>query len=239
VTTPDQRTEQTVLYFLRHPRGRYFAERAAQLSGIPLSTLYDWRRREVYMPDFSSASPAIWSYRDLVFVRLLVWLRQIGMPRPLASEMVGSVRAFAASGEQIRRIRADRYTLLINEETNSRFKDQPNLLPFDNIYELFRTFDILEPIDEFRTHGQRRMWAPHLVTPSQCTRISPFVLAGDPCINRTRIPTSAIFGLREERGLSSSEIVRLYPGLAIEAADDAYLLERRLRGSDLPDIVSV
>jgi hypothetical protein len=30
----------------------------------------------------------------------------------------------------------------------------------------------------------------------------------------------------------------LYPGLEVDAADDAYLLERRLRGWDLPEFVS-
>jgi uncharacterized protein (DUF433 family) len=231
----DGATERAIFYFLRHPRGRYVAERASQLSGVPLSTLYEWRRNDVYVPDFTLASPAAWSYRDLVFVRLLAWLRQGGMQRPLASQLVGKVRSMAGRGEKIRSLRADRYTLLINEERTSRFAGQPNMLPFDNIFALLSTFDMLEPIDELRARGHHRIWAPHLVTPSRCTRISPYVLAGDPCVEKTRIPTSSIYALREDRGLSSSDIVRLYPGLELDAADDAYLLERRLRGIDLPE----
>jgi hypothetical protein len=34
--------------------------------------------------------------------------------------------------------------------------------------------------------------------------------------------------------LGSADIVELYPGLTFEAAEDAHLLERRLRGADLP-----
>lgn len=35
---------KALLYVLRHPRGVYPIERAAQLSGVPRSTLYDWRQ---------------------------------------------------------------------------------------------------------------------------------------------------------------------------------------------------
>jgi hypothetical protein len=73
VTNPtSQRDRATlVLHSLRHARGQYKADRAAQLSGIPRSTLYDWQRSDVLVPDFAGASPMAWSYRDLVFVRVL------------------------------------------------------------------------------------------------------------------------------------------------------------------------
>src|SRR5829696_8281996 len=76
MNTPTGRiAADVVLHALRHPRGRYAADRAAQLSGIPRSTLYDWQRADVYVPDFAGGSPMAWSYRDLVFVRVLAWLR--------------------------------------------------------------------------------------------------------------------------------------------------------------------
>ncbi|HEY8200560.1 MAG TPA: DUF433 domain-containing protein, partial [Actinomycetota bacterium] len=96
------------------------------------------------------------------------------------------------------------------------------------------TFDLLEPIDELSRRGHR-VWAPDLVTPSEHTFISPWILAGDPCIQGTRIPTSAVHALRGERGLSNADVVELYPGLTLEGAEDAYLLERRLRALDLPE----
>jgi uncharacterized protein (DUF433 family) len=96
-----------------------------------------------------------------------------------------------------------------------------------------RQFSLLEPIGELG--GKARLWAPDLVTPSTFTFISPWVMAGDPCVARTRIPTASVHALREERGLGTGEIVELYPGLTFEAAEDAYHLERRLRGQDPPD----
>jgi hypothetical protein len=56
----DAASERAVKYALLHPRGRYLADRASQLSGVPRSTLYDWRRESVYAPDFDHASPVAW-----------------------------------------------------------------------------------------------------------------------------------------------------------------------------------
>jgi uncharacterized protein (DUF433 family) len=229
----DIEDHEAVWYALRHPRGRYVVDRAAQLSGVPRSTLYDWRREAIYVPDFDALRPIAWSYRDLVYLRLLAWLRQLGMPPPKASNRVASVKWRVSEGARIRRIRTDGRTLVLDDEVEADPGGE-NLLPFDDFAGLLRTFDLLEPIEELRRRGQRRVWAPDLVTPSSHTFISPWVLAGDPCVDRSRIPTAAIHALREERGLSTADVVQLYPGLTPEAADDAFLLERRLRGFELP-----
>ena len=49
----------------RSPRGRYTAERASQLSGIPKSTVYLWARSGVLVPDHPKPRSKYWSYRDL------------------------------------------------------------------------------------------------------------------------------------------------------------------------------
>jgi uncharacterized protein (DUF433 family) len=234
---PRSRSEEmtgVVVFALRHPRGSYPVERAAQLSGVPRSTLYDWRGDKVYVPDFDRASPVLWSYRDLVYLRLLAWLRQLGMARPTAARQVAGVKERVSRGADVRMLQADRNVLLIGDE-RATDAGGPNLLPFDDLSGLLATFDLLDPIEELRRRGQKRVWAPDLVTPGTHTSISPWVLAGDPCIRNTRIPTAAIRALHEDRGLAFANVVQLYPGLTREAAEDAYLLERRLRGLELPE----
>jgi uncharacterized protein (DUF433 family) len=213
---------KSIAYALRHPRGRYTAERAAQLSGVPKSTVYDWRRESVYEPDFSAGRPVMWSYRDLALLRLLAWLRQGGMDRPVASEKVSSVKAQLSAGLDEARLEDDR----------------ENILPWTDFSRLLGTFDLHEPIDELRSARRGPVWAPDLVTPSQHSYISPWVVAVDPCIERTRIPTAAIHALHAERALPLEAIVELYPGLTTEAASDAIRLERRLRGFDAPEPVA-
>lgn len=227
-----------VAHALRHPRGRYAADRAAQLSGVPKSTLYDWRRESIYVPDFNGASPTSWSYRDLIFLRLLAWLRQVGMPRPKAARDVVSLKEQASSGVEIRHLWATSDTLLINDEREDRHGG-PSLLPFGDLRGLVATFDLLDPVKELQGSGRRhRLWAPDLVTPSDHTFISPWVMAGDPCLTNSRIPSAAVFALHEERGLTSAALVELYPGVTVEAAEDAYVLEQRLRGRALPGPVA-
>jgi uncharacterized protein (DUF433 family) len=227
----DEQGRKTVMYALRHARGRYGSIRTSQLSGIPRSTLYEWGRHAIFVPDFDNESPKAWSYRDLVYLRLLAWLRQGGMERPIAAEQVAIVKKQVASGSDIQYLHADRNTLLAAGERTSRVTGE-SLLPFDDLFGLLRTFNLLEPVAELGGKDLRQLWAPDLVTPSSHTFISPWVMAGDPCVARTRIPTASIHALREERGLSSDEIVNLYPGLSAAATNDAYVLERRLRGQE-------
>lgn len=223
-----EKQRQQLLNAMRHPRGRYSADRASQLSGVPTSTVYDWQRNNVYVPDFGGAKPMAWSYRDLVYLRLLAWLRQLKMPRPMAAQRVSDVKDYVASGHELRVIRATSNSVVFDDETSDR-KTGANLLPFEDFTGLLSVFDLLDPVEEL---GPRPLWGPDLVTPSEHTYISPWVLGGDPCVENTRIPTATILALHEERGLNTAQIVELYPGLAADAADDAYMLEKRLRGVD-------
>lgn len=231
---------RSIGYALRNPRGRYAAVRAAQLSGVPKSTVYDWRRERVFEPDFTAARPVMWSYRDLVLLRLLAWLRQGGMDRPTAGEKVASVKSQLSRGVEIRFIHATRKDVVLSGDAAvDAADDRENLLPSNDFYWLMGTFDLHEPIAELRSAHRGAIWAPNLVNPSDHSFISPWVLAGDPCIQRTRIPTSAIHALRSERALPVDAIAGLYPGLTVEAAADAIALERRLRGIDTAELAAV
>lgn len=225
---------QSVSYAFRHPRGRYVADRASQLSGVPKSTVYDWRRKRVFVPDFNEASPVAWSFRDLVLLRLMAWLRQGGMPRPTAADKVRSVKDQPSNGVDVRLIHATKTDVVLESADNRPVHDdRENLLPSSDFYGLLGTFDLHEPIDELRRAGDRSIWAPDLVTPSAHSFISPWVMAGDPCIDRTRIPTSSLYALRTERSLPTLAILKLYPDLTPEAVDDAIELESRLNADGI------
>jgi uncharacterized protein (DUF433 family) len=229
---PDSDSEVTEIkrFFaiaLRHPRGRYNVARTSQLSGIPVSTLYEWQRHDAYIPDYRDSSPIGWSYRDLVFLRLLAFLRQGGMERSVACNQVESLKESVTDGFLAQVLYASKYTLVFDDERTDRLSGQ-SILPFDDISGLFKTFSLTDPISELSIR-RRTLWAPDLQAPSTFTRISPFVLAGEPCIAKSRIPTSSIHALRSERGLDSAEIIALYPGLSVESVIDAFKLEQRLR----------
>jgi DNA-binding transcriptional MerR regulator len=56
--------------------GTYPADRAAALSGVPLSTVHYWARHDILMPSVSAERTKLWSFTDLLALRTIYWLRQ-------------------------------------------------------------------------------------------------------------------------------------------------------------------
>lgn len=56
--------------------------------------------------------PTGWSYGDLVFLRLLAWLRQRGMERSVAADQVARVRAEIQTGKPVRYLYASSRALI-------------------------------------------------------------------------------------------------------------------------------
>jgi DNA-binding transcriptional MerR regulator len=58
------------------PTGAYTADRASALSGVPKSTVHYWSRHELLSPSVSAEKVKLWSYADLMGLRIIYWLRQ-------------------------------------------------------------------------------------------------------------------------------------------------------------------
>lgn len=99
----------------------------------------------------------------------------------------------------------------------------PEVWPYLDEFSIDRAAQFVEEVE------QRTLWGPDLVTPSARTRISPWVMSGEPCVRDTRVPTSTLYALRP-RALTSAAIVKLYPGLDEDDIEDALELEAKLRG---------
>lgn len=212
-----------VLRALRYPRGWYRAERAAQLSAVPARTLPDWATSGTLVPDWMNSSPRGWSYRDVVYVRLLAWLRSKGMERGRASDRVAEIRRLLETAEVDPDFHSDGAFFLLGEERVDRFTGQQ---VFDGIADLLNVFHMTEPIE-----GTSRadLWGPSLIKPSQHTYISPWVLRGEPSVASSRVAIPAVYALHRERQLDAARIHMLYPELSETEIDDAIRLEQRLR----------
>lgn len=221
--TSDERA--SIREALRVPRGRYSVERAAQLSGVPQRTLYDWAQNDVLVPDFRGEHPMSWSYRDLVYARLCAFLRAKQMPRPDVAERVARARAaFAATDDETETIlRADGRLLTFG---SAAVEPETGIGVFEELAEFADEFDVLEPVDV-----RHRAWGPNLVRPSDETTMSPWVQGGEPCIRSTRVPTSSLYALHVERRLDAAGLVRLYPGVTEDQVRDALHLEERLHAA--------
>jgi uncharacterized protein (DUF433 family)/DNA-binding transcriptional MerR regulator len=219
--TPEER--RSIARALRRPIGRYNAERAAQLSGVPSRTLYHWAKEGHLKPDFGDWEPKQWSYRDLVLARLFAWARSKAMPLATTEREMADLRRRLASRQldPSHRLRATPIGIYPEGESVDHVTGSAAM---PSVLEFLDTFDLLEPVDH-----SKAMWGPSLVHPSTWTAISPDVFAGEPIIRHTRTPTSALYALQEDRGLDVAEIVTLYPGLRPEQVADGLELERRIR----------
>lgn len=216
---------EDLVYVLSRPMGRYSYERASHLSGVPKRTLHHWAHEGVFIPDFDGARPKQWSYRDLVLVRLLVWLREAGHSPVDASVRVEAVRKrLALTPERPPSIRGDGQTLLIGTD---EFDQLTGTQVFEGLSEYLGVFDITTALPEKATPG--KLWGPDLVKPSSWTGISPLVMAGEPCVRNTRLTTGTVWALTTQRHLSPDDLVELYPGVSRDQLVDALALESRLR----------
>jgi len=209
---------------LCRPVGRYTYERAAHLAGVPQRTLHHWARQGSFVPDFNHLHPKQWSYRDLVLVRLFVWLRTEGQTPEEASKRVVMVRCALeqATAGAVPALHGDRHALLVGDEAFDRLSGEQVL---SGLGSYLNVFDFAQAVPDM----PRRAWGPNLVRPSTWTSILPLVMAGEPCIVTTRITTASVWALRHQRGLDDNEIVALYPGIEAEQVADAAALEAKLR----------
>ena len=212
-----------VIQALRRARGFYSAKRASQLSGVPQGTIEHWARSEWLTPDWNSLRPRGWSYRDLLYLRLFAWLRKRGMESSGASKRVKVFRDVLAREQVDPTVRSDNQHAFLADETFDRFSGQT---AFDGMTFFLSIFHVAQPIDNV---SRSAMWGPGLVYPSTYTHISPWVLSGEPCVARSRISTTALFVLRQERLLPVETISLLYPHIKVEAIQDAIDLEHQLR----------
>lgn len=210
------------------PRGAYPADRAAALSGVPLSTVHYWARHGILVPSLSAEKVKLWSYADLLSLRTISWLRHEkddpgGTKIPAAS--MPAVRLALGrlhdqeldlfSDDGAARVFVDR-TGEIFLRPNGRVQDLEGRLVIDGVLDLIAPF----PTDPGVQGPDLREPRPHL-------RIVPGKLSGEPHVKDTRLETQAVAALRR-RGVSIENIVVLYPFVEPVAIEEAIDLEDQL-----------
>ncbi len=208
-------------------RGAYPAPRAAALSGVPLSTVHWWARHGVLVPSISRERVKLWSYADLMAMRVVQWLRQktLGggafVPRsamPAVRKAIDELRALdmelwsEETGPNVLVDRAGRIHL--STEPHARTVDGQHLVEADSL-------NLIAPFEVGAARG------PDLVVPRPRLRIVPGKLGGSPHVLRTRLESQALSALRDS-GLPTATIYELYPDVEPPAIDQALDLEHQL-----------
>jgi uncharacterized protein (DUF433 family)/DNA-binding transcriptional MerR regulator len=213
-----------------HLAAAYTADRAAGLAGIPPSTLHYWSRTGIWFPSVSPTKVKLWSYADLLGLRLVDWLRKdkpdLKLPHTSMRKIRQALTSVEAFGERLRqqslRVWVDRRGGIVLGI------DEGVFVPVGRGLLQSLMGEEVDLLDAFVSSAGVR--APNLVTPRPTIRIIPGKLSGEPHVVDTRIPTNVVAAMTS-RGFDSLEIVRLYPSLTEENVREAIDLEDQLQAA--------
>jgi uncharacterized protein (DUF433 family) len=207
--------------------GAYTADRAAALSGVPKSTMHWWARHDVLIPSVSATKVMLWSYSDLMALRVIYWLRQRktttrGVEIP-GTSMPAVRRALKALRELNLSLWDDGRPSVVVDASGRLHVNHPRAV-HDLSGQVVRA-DMLDLIAPFST--REGTCGPDLVTPRVDLRIAPGRLSGSPHIVHTRLETRALAALSVD-GFELAAIQRLYPYVASAQIEQALELEKQL-----------
>ena len=231
--------------------GCYEARRAAALSGVPVSTVYRWARLGIVEPSVSPTKIKLWSYADLMALRVVYWLRHpkqvqdtevAAGPRPGARVAVIDAADGWVSHEVRRSPMGDvRRALAELEHRGLDIWDdaaEPNSpLQVDHSGKIWLQVDgvaerdgqaalpgILDLLGPFECGHQR---GPDLLRPRPRLRIIPGKMSGEPHLAGSRITTQVAAALYE-RIPDATRIAALYGGLDAGGFEEAIEFEHSL-----------
>jgi uncharacterized protein (DUF433 family) len=207
--------------------GAYTADRAAALSGVPKSTIHWWARHDVLVPAVSATKVMLWSYADLMGLRVIYWLRQrktttlgVEVPRtsmPAVRRALKELRAFRLS-----LFEDARPTVLVDVTGKVHVRHRGHVHDLEGQAVSEPLLDLIVPFEtEEGTRG------PDLITPRADLRIVAGRLSGSPHIVHTRLETRSIAALAAD-GYDVPAIHRLYPYVATPQIAQALDLEKQL-----------
>ena len=208
--------------------GCYDARRAAALSGVPVSTVYHWARRQVVVPTVSPTRQKLWSYADLMVLRIVYWLRhpkpgEVGVvpasPMPQVKETLEELE-FRGLDIWAEEPHESGTPLLVNIDGRVHLSDgwaagthgQMSLVPM---------LDLLGPFGTGNRNG------PDLIRPRPGIRIVPGKVSGEPHLVGSRITTKSVAALYRRFG-DLTPVAALYPEASPETIAQAIDLENTL-----------
>jgi uncharacterized protein (DUF433 family) len=207
-------------------RGVYSAERAAALSGVPRSTVYYWARHDIWTPSLSESRPKLWSYPDLLALRLIYWLRHEKSETETRESPMSEVRtALSALRDIGKEVWSQDVRVFVDRDGHIFVKTGERAWrgkrPGQDVFPA-----MLDLLAEFPSESG--IVGPDLVRPRPHLLIIPGKLGGEPHIEGTRIASIKVAALIRD-GLTSGAVRLLYPELSQDAVDECWDLERQLQ----------
>jgi len=207
--------------------GAYEASRAASLAGVPVSTVYYWARKGIWPPAAPNGRPMLWSYSDLLALRLINWLRQAKPDFSLPATRMAEIRRLLGSvqdmGDELRHdsvrvwIESNGTVLL---EAAGEFS-RPLGMGLKQPVLMHDPFSLVAAVDFKGIKG------PDLIEPRPSLRIVPGKLSSEVHVIGTRVSSQMIRAICQ-RNIDVDGVLTLYPFLTAENVNEALSLEEQL-----------
>ncbi len=176
----------------------------------------------------------LWSWADLMRLRIVYWLRH---PKAVSDGEVpaASMTTVRLALSRLAELEQDLWRAeagpSIGVDRAGRVVLDPRRAPEHLGGQTIVDAEVLDVLEPFTTREGTR--GPNLVEPRPLLRIVPGKLGGEPHIVRSRVETQALAALAR-RGMTTENIVQLYPTLEKAAIRDAISLETQL-SANLPE----
>ncbi|MCL0120141.1 DUF433 domain-containing protein [Corynebacterium pygosceleis] len=174
------------------------------LTGATESQLNRWAREGILVPEIQQSRPKLYSFRDLVALRMIARLRStVSLQKiRLALQTLEdydltdhlSEYRFATDSKSVKLWTENGFMDVVNNP------GQWELFNLEKIYESFVNF--------------RKRTVPHLLEPSNGIKISPDRLGGRPTIRDLRVPFDTVIGWSEEV-TTDEDLKEYYPFLTM------------------------
>lgn len=192
----------------------------ATLTGASVYQLRQWRSKGLLVPEIQQQRPPLYSFRDLVAVRAVVFLRsQVSLQR------IG--KAFEALKELDLTDHPSRYAFGVHRKDISVETSEGDIIDLvgkKGQQNLFRLDQIFRPFENFR--GTQVVDFEH---PRPNLELKRGRLGGWPTIAGTRVPYQNVANLLDGGDYSPEDIEAFYPSVSVDAADDAVSFDEQVK----------
>ena len=209
-------------------QGFYSSSQVSRLAGVPIATLYEWRKRGIIRPSLQLLQGGLvadegYSYADVTLIRVLRSLRV----RRLTFDSAGKAlrHMYERLGPPSRGWANERVYVV----GNRIYVDRPDEWGATDATELGQKVETVLFGDLFEELRELDEGASILVPPQfrKYVQINPEVMGGEPVVKDTRLPTSVLRTMLRKYK-SVGRLASLYRPIAKEAIEKALEYESYL-----------
>lgn len=197
------------------------ADLTSVLTGASIHQLRRWRSSGLAVPEVRESRPMLFSFRDVVALRTIVWLRSnISLQRIRTAFSNLDVLDFTEHPSKYK-FATDGKTIVVADEAGLGVDlvKQPGQPSLFTLAEVFAAFDNIhaQPVVDFRR-------------PRKNIAVNGRRMGGWPTVTGTRVTYDAVARLVDNKTVFIDDVPHFYPGVTAEAAADAISLSEQVQG---------